>query len=553
MPSACDPRQVVALLMYDLCVSGGVIPNVENNVRSLLRLTWGFVLVTTVNIGRASAQTPDLGTVTEVQYEAGGIKTQYLPYGRRWAITGSPTTGRGVADVVIGRFRTHSPAKFNPLEESPCWVRPLTSTGAPDKAIGAFRINFDRESHRLVLGESYDVRLEFYSEGAGSGLLAPVIGFAYQAGVALAERNQSIALDELMSAINGEVVKALEPLMSGDNPSLVHLSNETLEGRCKLLTTIPKAVLSDADARQLQRALIDQVRLTRANQKLDVIESQITDSIEALNAIRAALLSAVNRANSGVTTDDVQALVIAVENGRMPTAATAQRLFVASRSTTCAERLGLSTVECVRFRSLATLLVSHAGELSNRPDEAEVRKTKEQVQLVLRGAYRVVSRTEITAYAYDNIQATSDKLRLGTLYVFGAAFLNIFGGSKTDGFALTALKLYRHPVDKSLPDPYFGRSSSRNSLVIGIVSNSTLRYRGQPQEKLVGDLNPLLGIARDLTRDLTLQVGLVGFRQPSTNPAATATSPSPQAKIAPYVSVGFDFDAANRLKALLTK
>src|SRR5687768_4789000 len=107
-----------------------------------------------------AAQAQDLGQVPEVQYENGGIKSQYLPYGRRWAIIGSPSTGRGIADVVWAQIKPHTQAAFRD-NTGPCWVRPRTAAGHLDGTINAFRINFDRDSERLRLGDRYDLRLEF--------------------------------------------------------------------------------------------------------------------------------------------------------------------------------------------------------------------------------------------------------------------------------------------------------------------------------------------------------------------------------------------------------
>jgi hypothetical protein len=182
-------------------------------------------------------------------------------------------------------------------------------------------------------------------------------------------------------------------------------------------------------------------------------------------------------------------------------------------------------------------------------------KTAEQTKVVasvtLLDAYTSVGLAQLSVFAWDDQQAESDKLRIGTQYGFGNAFMSPFrDGSDNDSFSDLTLKFYRHPVDKSLPDPYFGNRGARLSLAFGIVRGD-LHHQGQKLSAFAGGVSPTLGAAWDVPglRDVAVHGGFVFFRQPSGNPAAgDATT----VHAAPFVSLGFDFDAANRLSKLLT-
>jgi hypothetical protein len=500
------------------------------------------------------AQAPDLGEVPAVQYESGGIKSQYLPYGRRWAITGSPATSRGVADVIWARIKPHTKAEFKD-NVGPCWVRPRTAAGELDKTVNAFRINFGRDTDRLRLGEPYDLRLDFYS-GAVSGLvLNPIVKAAFDTAVEHAAVNRSLNSGELLDIINLEVHRALGPLMTGDNPALIRLQPLTLEGICQVDAEIPAASLDAEQSRALQDAVIDQI----LGRDVDAVLELVGDSIEHFGKTlpdfsKKLFLAAKRSKDKRITAEEISALSEAVSRSRSPERKVIDRLLAAADPKTCPSKLSpLTKGDCDQLDALAKLFRRFADTEASRPDATQIQVRRKDVQLTLEGAYRVVGRTEIVAYSYENAVATSDKLRIGTAYGFGAAFLSPFRNRSADAFALVGLKLYRWAVDKSLPDPYFGRPNARYSLVFGFLSNSSLRYRGQAQEKLAGDLMPILGIADDLKNDVTFQLGIIGFRQPSTNPVASLTNSNSKPRIAPYVSLGIDFDAANRLKSLLAK
>jgi hypothetical protein len=249
---------------------------------------------------------------------------------------------------------------------------------------------------------------------------------------------------------------------------------------------------------------------------------------------------------------DVASIPAAIMRQRAPDPTTTGRLLAAAGGENCPAKLPpLGQRQCADLLTLARAFSQFVDVEAQIPDPAAQRAARDKIQLVLRDAYRVVGKANVTAFAYEDVSATSDKLRIGTLFSFGVAALNAGRtGARGASFSAVSLKFYYRAVDKSLPDPYYGSACGRCSFALGLLSsNSSLEYRGQTQAKLAGDFTPTVSFAFDATRYLTAQIGLVAFQQPNTNPATTSNK---SFRLAWFLGFGVDFDAANQLKNLLS-
>jgi hypothetical protein len=179
-----------------------------------------------------------------------------------------------------------------------------------------------------------------------------------------------------------------------------------------------------------------------------------------------------------------------------------------------------------------------------------------QLGEMLSDLYTPVANTRINAMQWEGAHSTSDRVRIGTSLGLGVAALNLtprqfseFDINDTESFAVAALKFYPFAVDKKLPQPYFGREIlARTSLIAGVLIKRRLEFEGQGLKGVAGGLYPVIGGGFDVTKNITLQVGSVFFRQPSFFP----NDSSSEFKAAPSISLAFDFDGINRLRDALS-
>lgn len=170
----------------------------------------------------------------------------------------------------------------------------------------------------------------------------------------------------------------------------------------------------------------------------------------------------------------------------------------------------------------------------------------------LSGLYTAVANTRVNALNWEGAEATSDRVRISTTIGFGAAALNMApttvfqpGVQEAEAFGVAALKFYPFAVDKSLPSPYFGRELlARTSIVAGVILKRRLQFENQDLKAATAGFIPLVGGGFDITKNFTVQLGMIFFRQPSFVPGDNSS----EFKAAPSLSVAFDFDGVNRIR-----
>jgi len=422
-----------------------------------------------------------------------------------------------------------------------CWRKGGTSN-TPD----TFRVVFGEQ----YLGSKYHVRISFYGD-FDERVLAPVTRTAYDSVVERVRVDRRMSPDAVRSIFQDHVRRNLEIHAASDDG--VRFIKSEAEGRCSLTAKAPPITLSDAAGLDLATAALAQVHRDEAGARVDWFADSLQTLESAGTSLIAKLSQMARQKGVGILGTDPEALRGSLRHPFVLDSASHVRLeALATSCTTPALRphdcsLLLDILETHTKRGRA---VSELGKAA-----AELRRLAPLTtpRFEVREAYSQVGRALIDATSWDDSPATADRLRIGTSIGFGATALSRSGNpfereADSDAFALYSIKFYRHAVDKSLPDPYLGRKSARFSLMLGVVRNTALQYRGQALSGIVAGLLPGYGVNYDVSRDFTLQVGGVVFRQPSVNPAGTGRT---YVRSTPFVGLGFDFDGANRVGTLL--
>jgi hypothetical protein len=514
---------------------------------------FAFVLTLgTSNCLSAQAE-PDAGKLPIVKYRAGHIEAQWIPYGRRWVLRGFPVTSIDTATLITGevipqaRNGRESLRNVDAGYSRACWQHPIDKT-APD----SFNLVFG-EQH---LGRRYTVRLAFYSPmdtATAEGIIDPAITAAYDTAYQIAIRDRHLPPDSVRPLFVERVQSSLRAAAASGEVAFLQSAEE---GRCD--PGQPVVELSRIAAEELAEAALVQMQRDSIARDLEMFE----DSIRQMRATpeHGLLLTALEQiSKSGdpvLTSQHHAAYVQAVSPGAGNALPTSTLLALLDFSTNrCLLTTPLTTQLCEllakslsfigrRDRSASALeqLVQRLAEL------APLTKTRVQIK----GVFLPRGRALIQVTSWDDAQATSDKLRIGTTMGFGLTSLATsdeargFGGDR-EAFVQFALKFYGYGVDKSLPDPYLGQWLARWSLMLGMIRSPNLRFRGQALGGFAKDVFPTAGISFDITRDFTLQLGSIFFRQPSVYPG---TAERNRVRMAPMMGLGFDFDGANRLSKI---
>ncbi len=178
--------------------------------------------------------------------------------------------------------------------------------------------------------------------------------------------------------------------------------------------------------------------------------------------------------------------------------------------------------------------------------EASFRRKLEVVKnqlIVVRREYDLQTVFEISKTELNSIQ-------IGSSFGGGAVALNNTNSNfdDLDAFGYTALKFYFSPVDKRIAEPYLGRSFllDRMSFLLGISTKRNFNFKGQELKSILG-ITPFLGLSLDVSRYLSVDVGATFFKQESRSPLIN----DEKIRVGPVLGLNFDFDAFNRVSALV--
>lgn len=144
-----------------------------------------------------------------------------------------------------------------------------------------------------------------------------------------------------------------------------------------------------------------------------------------------------------------------------------------------------------------------------------------------------------------------DAINIGTTYGVGLVGLNFPNpfDLPEDPLALAepnlmtylAGKFYFSRIDRArfIDDPY-PLFRDRFSLLLGIRATGRLNYRGQEYENVIG-VQPVTGLCLDLNRNMSLDLGLIFFAEPSLSPL----DDTQRLRMAPFIGLSLDANAFN--------
>lgn len=142
-------------------------------------------------------------------------------------------------------------------------------------------------------------------------------------------------------------------------------------------------------------------------------------------------------------------------------------------------------------------------------------------------------------------------INIGTTYgvgLVGLNFPNPFDPPEdpldfTDPNLITYLagKFYFNRIDRArfIDDPY-PLFRDRFSLLLGIRATGRLNYRGQAYGNVIG-VQPVTGLCLDLNRNMSLDLGLIFFSEPSLSPL----DDTERLRMAPFIGLSLDANAFN--------
>lgn len=521
----------------------------KTSIRCLLMsalLVCTFLLTSGLTPPKAHGQAMpiDARLVHIINYSAGVVKAQWIPYGRRWAIQGTTLKLENEIRAVVGEIKPTGKKRM----QNACWTNP------PDVYTDVFRLVFDP----LEIGRHYDVKLDFYG-GFNVNILAPSLDKAYEETVRLANETYPYVRQQ---AVRDIFISNIENELKGifDNEDVILLRNLT-DGSCQIVqeeeTQVPVVDFDSMVLNDIADVVLKEVRSGRRTSMIDEMEDanrQLLDNT-VFTSLHGSLKEEEQRSYGFLEFGDADVLRNSMAENGMPSEDVIARLYATGRA--CRTDVNWDSDQCEMLNEIVDRAYEYVRESALQIDDYGVVRTRMLAQLgeMLSDLYTPVANTRINAMKWDDAHSTSDRIRIGTSIGLGAAALNLtprqfseFDINDAESFAVFSLKFYPFAVDKKLPRPYFGRELlARLSLVTGVLIKRRLEFEGEPLKGVAAGLYPMVGGGFDITKNITLQAGAVFFRQPSFLPNNNTS----EFKAAPSLSLGFDFDGFNRLRDAL--
>ena len=512
----------------------------------LLVLCFVIILSGGLHVRQAKSQAlpVDARLVHIINFQAGVVKAQWIPYGRRWAIQGTTMKVENEIRAVVGALD----ARGKRGTEAACWTNP------PDVYTDVFRLVFDP----LEIGRHYDVDLNFYG-AFDVRVLTPALDRAYRQTVNEAQQtypyvSQQAVRETFVSQIEEELVQIFE------NEDVILLRNLT-NGDCEIVQnqaqTVPIINFDSEILTDISSLVLTEVRTTKRASRLTELEQDNRGLIgnPAFNQLMTRLKEEEQRDYGFLEFGDADIVRNALTANSVPSQDVIARLYATGFA--CRTDETFPTEQCNMLNDYVDRSYEYIREVevasSGEEDYVPVRiQMLNDLGELLSELYTPIANTRINAMQWTDAHATSDRVRIGTSLGFGVAALNLTPGQlsefdieQAESFLVAALKFYPFAVDKKLPQPYFGREIfARTSLVAGVLIKRNLTFEGQDLNAVAAGLYPVVGGGFDITKNITLQAGAVFFRQPGLPPNQNSS----EFKAAPMISLAFDFDGINRLR-----
>jgi hypothetical protein len=481
-------------------------------------------------------------TIPTITLNNGVGEAEWLPYGRRWALVGRRDTDGGRVDAVLVHVRREeSPTGSDSF--SRCWIKPAVPQ-ASDTAT-KFRVVLER----LALGEKYQVTVEQFGR-LNPRELSTALRAGFLKAIETARKNEGLRADDLTRVLQDEVRKQLGATVLKTARRVIR----QLNGECKAVPVDTLTIsIEQEDRRRLLRAAVAAVDLELTKGSLDSVKSKAArlaesgEFSELMRRLAAPELTMLRPTDGSQLKAWLQGEAITAESAL-------ERLSTIDDQCAEGRTAFLTTDACRTFQGAIDLVRNiRLGGADVETHATTADSAESSLIAELREVYAAIGSAMLSTYSWGK-DAESEKLRIGTQFSYGAASFSPSdgraGGRREAAITATALKFYWYPVDKSLPDPYFGRTAARWSLAVGVVTGD-IHYRGQKLESIPGGRIPIVGLGWDIPRPRNVAgiVGAMFFQQPSANPAAPSNSS--RLRLAPVLLLGFDVDVFNRIAGLI--
>ncbi|MBK0403013.1 hypothetical protein I5M27_08440 [Adhaeribacter sp. BT258] len=481
----------------------------------------------------------------EISYQNGNLKAKYLPYNKSFVIKGSPIMANGdTADLVVLKIKKEVEI-IKKIIKDPWYQRGEKTTksytrevkkdtiyitkikGEPydyeyfwkrtPKSAEDFSIRVDRV---LEFDTDYNVNLYFLDIKTNSLKdINSVIGFS----VNQLTINGELSNEEVEEKINDELKRKHQ-----DNSDVVNFKSLELKNALKSTVNIPVE-------------LMPLVRI-RAS-KILILEDDDKDLFKQKEDLNGNVPLKEYLNNCGGKEDLICKDKIRILN------------FIENRNT--------NVPEIIRTEGLEEPLKGYANkinfalELSSKINKKKEDLTKNETEINIKAKELFSRKVVLLAdyqmyhYAYD-IKTNVDQLSIHTDYSLAFTPLSpLYNLESADPklFQYAALRFYFSPLDKSVRQPYKHNFKKRLSGILGYSTTGQIDYKGQDlldTSSLTLKLVSAVGI--DINKYLGVNIGGVWVTQKFTNSEADPIRK--KQVVLPFVSVSFDFNLLNRIRAI---
>jgi hypothetical protein len=490
--------------------------------------------------------------IQTIRYTQGKLETDFLPYGRKFAIEGSASLPEGNADVI--ELRITGP------DGDLCysWQRPSESSD------NKFRIVVDALRR---LDVEYKMTITFYQRFVPTDRdLRNIVSQSLKKIDSIRKGGlgslTAITLVTLVQQASTEVLLKKNPTLRFF--STEHCVESTKPAPDITEETIQPLMTLPADTKVMQTRFERADKAKSELEKLDLVKLEtLRKHLVTAREEYEKLPADKQQQNPFYTKEDVNSLFAALNQPESSAEVTDPFLTLKSKRSN-PDLTGpfgkLSQDDLNQLDSLIQIL-ENISITDEQVKNAERDVNDETGRLI--ASFKTAIRRVFMQQAINSLQlrtwgdsAEISRLRLGTIYGLSVAALNIALSSRpnrdveADAFSMIGLKWYLAPVDKSLPeDLKYPTAMSRWAITLAAVVASDLDYRGQPMNALTASIMPALGISYDVHSIFVVNAGVVLFKQPSVNPLSTAS----YTKVAPYFGLSYDFDVLNVIRNTITR
>lgn len=529
--------------VYFIYKKESVMP-IKKYLKSMYLLLFIIAAICTQNflIPETSAN-KEVENLPVIRYYQGKLESDYLPYYKKFVISGSTKLHNYDADIV----------KLNvEINKDYCWVRPYNDTTTE------FRIVVDKLEK---LGKEYKLIFSFYTNPfKNKDFVKNIANNLIENLEKKFKSSSSITLDEIKKEAAEELKKAVDNKckdiskesqcyqISGNNcPTIMQQGCSTKEFD---FSTPVAELLMDFLSKDLLFNYYD-VQYKNARVKFEECydENKKNESDEILKEMNEKIKNENDQGKKGKMKKDLKDFKEALAEPEKAPEKLVDRIKENWGTLYADHKSFLSDI----ISKIDNIRTPYRIKEEKKKEIAEIKggDDPDKIRTKLMNEFEIAL-SDFYIESYNNIRVgevtwTNEteikRLRISSMFGYGACALSS-SETQLDGFAYMGVKVRLGPVDRKIekPYPYF---RSRLSLSFGTVFKSDITYKGQKQDKAVGGIQPMIGINYDIDRWLGINCGFLFFRQPNINPLAVDKK---KIRMALYLGVSFDIDIFNEIR-----